>query len=74
MPPELTTSIVDGGPIILALGVISILSLILLVLAVKATLTKSTGKERLLWIVSFLFVPIICPAIALIYFRGKAEL
>jgi len=74
MLPEFTTLPADAGPIILALGVISILSLILLVLAVKATLTKSTGRERLLWIVGFLFVPIICPAIALIYFRGKAEL
>ena len=62
---------IDGGSIMLSIAVLFLVSIVLLLLAVKATLAKSTGKERNLWLLSFLLVPIICPAAALIYFKNK---
>ena len=71
---ELQTHVLDGGPTLLLLALIPLLSIVMMVLALRLALRRSQGKELVLWVIGFLLLPILCPAAALIYFRGKPEL
>ncbi len=61
-------------PLLAALLLIPIISIVMMVAALRLALKRSQGKELVLWIVGFLLIPIICPATALFYFRDKPEL